>query len=611
MAIGLETLIEYFEDAADASNDARVASERARDYYDGIQLTAAEIKELQRRKQPPTVFNRIQPKIDFLLGVETKNRTDPKAYPRTPNHDEAADAATDGIRYVCDNNNFDSISSNVFENELIEGTGGVAVEVDPETLEIEINRFQWDRYFFDPHSREKDFSDIRYDGIVIWMDFEEAKEKWQGKALELENQMEVYTNGETYEDKPDERQWFDSNRNRVMVIQMSFIERGVWRTAIFAQGVMLEAPKDSTYVDENGKPENPFIKASAKVDRQGNRYGAVKGLIDIQDEINKRRSKALHILTKNQTFSKKGMIDNIIQFKNEANKPDGHLEYPLQGEFGRDFGIIPDNGLATSQFQMYQDSIQQMDSVSANAALAGNTDGVSGRAVQSLQQGGMVELGPLFDVHSQFKQRVYRAVWNRIKQFWKAEKWIRVTDDEENLKFVGLNQPVTLAEQMVMQKTGASLSDVKSEFGNELQQIQQMQPQLGQVVETANQVAEIDVDIIIDEVPDVINLQGEQFDQLVKMYQANPNGIPWESIVKMSTLRNKDQVLGKDDPAQQEALQRQQQIQEELARIEAEKTQSETNKNNATTEKTTQEATQLQIENALILANPSATNVSI
>jgi len=142
MAIGLETLIEYFEDAADASNDARVASERARDYYDGIQLTAAEIKELQRRKQPPTVFNRIQPKIDFLLGVETKNRTDPKAYPRTPNHDEAADAATDGIRYVCDNNNFDSISSNVFENELIEGTGGVAVEVDPETLEIEINRFQ-------------------------------------------------------------------------------------------------------------------------------------------------------------------------------------------------------------------------------------------------------------------------------------------------------------------------------------------------------------------------------------------------------------------------------------------------------------------------------------
>jgi hypothetical protein len=69
--------------------------------------------------------------------------------------------------------------------------------------------------------------------------------------------------------------------------------------------------------------------------------------------------------------------------------------------------------------------------------------------------------------------------------------------------------------------------------------------------------------------------------------------------------------LGQDDPAQQEALQRQQQIQEELARIESEHTQSETNENNATTEKIRQEATQLQIENALILRDPSAVNVSV
>ena len=111
--------------------------------------------------------------------------------------------------------------------------------------------------------------------------------------------------------------------------------------------------------------------------------------------------------------------------------------------------------------------------------------------------------------------------------------------------------------------------------------------------------------------PDVVNLQGEQFDMLVKMYQANPSGIPWESIVQMSTLRNKKQILGKDDPEQQQAQQKQQQIQEMLAQVETEKTQSETNKNNAITEKTTQEGIQKQIENALILANPGATNVSI
>ena len=123
MEIELETLTQWFEDSAKSSDDARVESERARDYYDGKQLTASEVNELRRRKQPPVVFNRIQPKIDFLLGSERRSRTDPKAFPRTPDHDEAADAATDGIRYVQDNNNFDEISSDVYESELIEGTG--------------------------------------------------------------------------------------------------------------------------------------------------------------------------------------------------------------------------------------------------------------------------------------------------------------------------------------------------------------------------------------------------------------------------------------------------------------------------------------------------------
>jgi len=628
MAIDLNVLVQYFEDSASSSDDARVESERARDYYDGIQLTSEEVAELNRRKQPPIVFNRIQPKIDFLLGSERRQRSDPKAFPRTPNHDEAADAATDGIRYVQDNNTFDVISSDVFENGLIEGIGGVSVEVDPKTFEINIKQIVWDRYFYDPHSRRRDHKDSRYDGLVMWMDFDEAKLKWgEKKAAELDTQMEhVLSTGQTYEDKPTSRQWFDSNRKRVMVVQINYIEKGEWFTAIYTKGVFLEDPEVSTYVDEIGKPENPFIMMSMKIDREGNRYGAVKGLIDIQDEINKRRSKALHLLNVKQTFSKEGHIKDINRFKREANKPDGHLEFPANGEFGKDFGIIPDSGLGQAQFAMYQESIQQMDAVSANAALAGKTEGgLSGRAVQAMQQGGSIELAPLFDVHQQWKKRVARAIWSRIKQFWKEEKWLRVTDSEDNLKWVGLNQPITMAEQAVMQKTGLSLQDVKAQFGEKIDQVVAGDPELGQVVATDNDVAEIDVDIILEEVPDTVNLQGEQFDLLVKMYQANPkseqnpDGIPWEAVVEMSSLRNKDKLTGKDlSPEDQQkrqqqgaVLEQQAQVQSALAELEANKTQSEINRNDATTQKTIHEATQKQIENALILANPDKTSVSI
>ncbi len=627
MEISLETLVQYFEDSAKSSDDARVCSERARDYYDGKQLTQAEINELKRRKQPPVVFNRIQPKIDFLLGGERRSRSDPKAFPRTPNHDEAADAATDGIRYVQDNNNFDEIASDVYENELIEGTGGISVEVDPETLDVIYKRVDWDRYFCDPHSRRRDHADARYDGIVMWMDFEEAKERWGDKAKELDTQMEqVITSGDTFDDKPTARQWFDSTRKRVMIIQINYVCKGAWHTAIFTKGVMLEGAKPSTYVDELGKPENPLIMVSMKIDREGNRYGAVKGLIDIQDEINKRRSKALHLLNSKQTFSKEGALKDINRFKREANKPDGHLEFPFQGEFGRDFGVVPDAGLMASQFQMYQEAIQQMDSVSANAALAGKTDSsLSGVALDRLQSGGSVETLMPLDNHNMWKKRVARATWSRIKQFWKEEKWLRVTDEEENLKWIGLNQPITLAEKMAMDELGLSLKEVKEQAGPMLQQAVQQNPQLGQLVAKDNDVAEIDVDIILEEVPDTINLQSEQFDLLVKMYQTNPQtpqnpeGVPFAAIVEMSTLRNKSKLLGQEQTAeqkqaaqvQQQEQQRQQQIQEQLASLEAGKTQSEIDKNNAAASKTAQEEVQLQLENALIMSNPAGTSVSI
>ncbi len=625
MAIELETLVQYFEDSASSSTLARGDSERARDYYDGKQLTANEVAELKRRLQPPVVFNRIQPKIDFLLGSERRQRTDPKAFPRTPNHDEAADAATDGIRYVQDNNGFDVISSDVFENGLIEGTGGVSVEVDPDTLDVVIKRVAWDRYFYDPHSRERDHHDCRYDGVVMWMDFDEAKEKWGDSAEELDAQMgQISSTGETHDDKP--VLWYDSNRKRVQIVQINYIEKGNWHTAIYTKGAYLEKPKRSPYVDELGKPENPLVMMSMKIDREGNRYGAVKGLIDIQDEINKRRSKSLHLLNSKQTFSKEGVLKDINKFKREAKKPDGHLQFPTLGEFGKDFGVIPDAGLTASQFQMYQESIQQMDAVSANAALAGNTDqGLSGRAVQALQQGGSIELAPLFDTHQQWKKRVARAIWSRIKQYWKEPKWVRITDNEDNLKWVGLNQPISMAEQAVMDKTGMDIKSVQAKFGDKIQQVVDQDLELGKQVSVNNNVAEIDVDIILEEVPDTVNLQGEQFDLLVKMYQANPQssenpkGIPWDSLVQMSTLRNKDKLLGNDLTQEQMQAQEQQMIAQEkeqqmkqaLVELNASKTQSEINKNNALTEKTTQEAAQKQLESILIATDPSKVSVSV
>ena len=102
----------------DTMEDGRSQSELCRDYYDGKQWTAEEIAALKLRGQPPIVFNRVKRKIDSILGVERRQRTDPKAYPRTPKDEQSADTATQALRFVADETRLNNIFSGAFETSL-------------------------------------------------------------------------------------------------------------------------------------------------------------------------------------------------------------------------------------------------------------------------------------------------------------------------------------------------------------------------------------------------------------------------------------------------------------------------------------------------------------
>lgn len=128
----LAKLVGWVDSFEDATAEARKLAEKCRDYYDNEQWTSEEKAALRKRNQPDTVINRIKSKVDFLLGTEITTRSDPKAYPRNPGQDEeAAQAATDALRYIGDINRFNSKKTAVFENMIIEGYGGVKTETPP------------------------------------------------------------------------------------------------------------------------------------------------------------------------------------------------------------------------------------------------------------------------------------------------------------------------------------------------------------------------------------------------------------------------------------------------------------------------------------------------
>jgi hypothetical protein len=488
----------WFMSSEEASREAFQKMERDQDYYDGKQLTHAEFQALASRGQPPITINLIRRKIDFLLGLEVQQRADPKAYPRTPLDADGAEVATDTLRYVGDWNEYSYTRARAWRDMLVTGVGGCMVDVAPNGRPVKpvlqqygidrnnpnivIRRTPWDRMWWDAHSSEPDFSDATHRGLVIWMDAEDAKLQYPDAVGHIEASLEGGAQSETYDDRPKNAGWCDTERKRIRVVQCYWKQSGrVFWCEATGGGIL--AGGETPWMNTDGEPEDPYIWRSAYVDRDNNRHGVVRDMIDPQDEVNKRRSKALHLLTMRQVVMDEGAVSDVEKAKRQLARPDGVIVKTP----GMEFNIAENSDLTTGQMRLLEHATAELEKMGPNAALQGvGTEDQSGRAIQAQQQGGMVELGQLLDHLRSMDRGVFSSVWARAKQFWDAPQFIRVTDRDDAPQFVGLNEPV-------------------------------VDPSTGMVVGTKNNVADLDIDIIIENAPDVAVLEQEVWSDLTQI----------------------------------------------------------------------------------------------
>lgn len=473
---GIVRLRRQYQDFAAAKDAEQREMVEARHYYHGDQWTKEEIETLKRRRQPVVTSNRIVRKIDAIVGLVERLRQDPKAYPRTPSGDEGADLATATIRFTLDDNDWKSKSSRIARNGAIDGISGIEydlVQGDHGDPSLEMHIVYSDGFFYDPRSYDEGFTDARYVGVAKWIDVEQAKEMFPDKASDLESMMEDGSDLTTVADTDRQKNWVNTNEKKVRLADHWYIKDGKWFWCMYAGSVMLGQGM-SPFIDENGKTFPRYRMFSASVDHDGDRYGFIRNLKSPQDEINHRRSKSLHLLNSRRVVSEKGAVDDIEIARREWAKPDGWVETNPGLKMEPDTSTIQD---FKGQLEMLQESKNEIENFGPNPALIGQgLEDSSGRAIGLLQQAGVAELGPYLSAYKNWKIRVYRDIWNIIQRYWTAERWIRVTDDENVAQFFQINK-LTI-----------------NEYG---------QPAI------VNAIGSLDVDIIIDEGPDAVNIQAD------------------------------------------------------------------------------------------------------
>lgn len=620
-----ERLRKMFDDSRTQSNANRLQAQVWRDYYDGPkQLNSPVRATLKLRGQPAIWTNRCRPAIDGILGVLEGSKVDPRCYPRNKQDEEASDVATKTLRYIADTSDLENTLLDTAENFLIEGIEAVIVEAEGES--IPITQIRYEEFFYDPFSRRNDFKDAKYMGIAQWKDCADVKAAWPEQYAAMGDPMSAGPGGpngaidSTWQDRPDNFiPWVDRARQRMMVVEVYYNEvrppyaNAEWFHCIYcAAGTFVSEP--SPYMDKiKGMTLNPIEAESCYVDRENNRYGRIQDMIPIQDEINARRSRLLHLANSRQiqeVTPGSAQVDATTA-RREAARADGVIPSGWQ--------LVQTTDIARGQAELLAESKSEIERMGPTPAVLSQQGGDrSGRASLVLQQAGMTELARPLGRHNDFRERIYRAAWQRAQQFWTAPMFIRVTDDAKAPEFLQINEPAFDDQGQPIPETGPDgqpvLTPVTGPDGQPVVDPMTGQPQLQMVQKVNNRIAQMDMDIVVSTTPDTANLQQEVFAELMGIVEKvglqavfSPE---FALILEMTPLQNKAEILekikqaqGGDDPKLEQAAQMIQQLQgalqeaqQGMAAAEKARTEAETELKEAQTAKTETETMILGFE---------------
>lgn len=479
----------YFERTKQADNRLQMAMDA--DFYDGIQWDPEDAAVVESRGQMPLVFNEIAPMVDWLIGTERRTRVDWRVLPRSEDDVELADVKTKVLKYVSDINRVAFNRSRAFAQAVKVGVGWLddGARDDP-TQDILYSKCEdWRNVLWDSSSYELDLSDARYLFRWRWVDADIAEMMFPKRGAQIRRAV---VDAGTMDDADDDFYlgesiqrggsmyatsagvYGEASRRRIRLIEAQFrmpaqvkiVAAGPMKGAHFSENDIALAQ----YLGSNPAAimdrvmmrthvavftETDLLALSPSIyrhnqfsltpiwcyrrDKDRMPYGAIRRVRDIQNDLNKRASKALFMLNTNQIIADKGAVDDVNVARDEADRPDGYIEKKPNSEFT----IKRDTDAATGQIQMMTldaQTIQRSVGVN-NENLGRQTNAASGEAIKARQLQGSVSTTEPFDNNRYAIQVQGSKQLSLVEQFYAEEKVIRLTGSKGALDWVRINQP--------------------------------------------------------------------------------------------------------------------------------------------------------------------------
>lgn len=627
-------LLGYYRSELDRSAENRAEQAEDEQFYDNIQWSAKDAAVLRERNQMPLVYNVISSSIDWVTGTEKRARTDFKILPRRKEDAKAAQRKTELMKYLSDVNRTQFDISRCFEDATKVGIGWMedGIDFNTENEPIFSKYESWRNILWDTAATELDLSDARYIFRTKWVDLDIALAMFPKRANVLRraattdghiagddlygdtamDDRETDGSGVVFDDYGID----DGNRPRVRMIEAWFrmpatikrLSGGMFSGEIYdefseAHNEAIESG-EATLSERTSMVMNvavltatgmlwfsqspyrhnrfPFTPVWAyKKGDDGMPYGMVRRLKDLQRDINKRASKALHILSSNKVIMDEGAVADVNNLMNEVARPDALLVVKAN----KRFDLTSDRDLAPAHLELMSRDISMIQQASGvtDELMGRKTNAVSGIAIQSRQQQGSLVTAKLFDNLQLFAQVRGEKQLSLIEQFMSGKKQFRITNQRGQPEYIEVNDGLP-ENDITHSKADFLISE--ADWQTTLRQSQANQL-MDMATKLPPQVMMVILDLIVENL-DVVNA-----DEIVKRIR---------SVTGQRDPDADEEQMTAEEQQKQAAQQQQAQLQQQQLMLQLQSLQADVAKKTADAQKAAAQAAQFQ-------ANTVRTNI--
>ena len=488
----------YFEEREkQAVNRYQMAIDH--DYYDSIQWSEEDAADVESRGQAAIVFNEVAVMVDWIIGTERRARVDWDVLPRGPSDVATADVKKKVLKYVSDINDVPFNRSRAFDDAVKAGLGWLedGARNDP-TKDILFSGYEdWRNVLHDSAGLDLDLGDGRYLYRWRWVDLDVAVAMFPTRERQL---RKAAVNHQLYGNDDDDFYYLgqhfqasDRNgqvmsrrtytgdpfmvgtrRQRVKLIEawyrvptkcrmctgevfdgqvyeekhpgmvqaandgvISLVDAVVMRMhyAVMTAGDLM--CKGVTPYRHQRFPLTPIWCYRRGRDRMP--YGAIRRVRDIQDDMNKRMSKAQFIFSTNQLWGEEGAVEDWDEAREEADRPDG----VIIRRKGKELEARRDSEMGEAHLKLMEiESVKIQHSGGVNNDNLGRqTNAESGEAIKARQLQGSVSNTQVFDNERMAVKWQGEKQLSNVEQFYTEPKVIRISEAKGPIQWLHINQP--------------------------------------------------------------------------------------------------------------------------------------------------------------------------